>query len=174
MSFRNRCLVAGANGIQALTVPVEGGREQKAVYKDIRIDEREDWRKRHWRTLFSAYGKAPFFEFYGADLELLLQVRKTFLVDWNLTVLDWLAARLKLTLPEQVGPGGDDKGEGLVDLSDRIRPAHYTEGVAGIEPPTYAQVFQERHGFLPNLSVLDMLLCLGPEAGRRISGAGRV
>lgn len=171
MSFRNRCLVAGANGIQSLTVPVEGGREQKAIYKDIRIDEQADWRKRHWRTLFSAYGKAPFFEYYGSELEALFQVRKTFLVDWNLTVLDWLAVRLKIPMPEILELGGDLKVLPDLDLADRIRPSNYIGG-AGLTPPVYAQVFQERHGFLPNLSVLDMLLCLGPEAGRRIREAG--
>lgn len=171
MSFRNRCLVAGANGVQALTVPVEGGREQKAIYKDIRIDEREDWRKRHWRTLFSAYGKAPFFEHYGADLEALLQLRKTYLVDWNLAVLEWLSARLKVPIPEVLEPSPGGKVIPDLDLSDRIRPANYADPKVGIEAPTYAQVFQERHGFLPNLSVLDMLLCLGPEAGRMVREA---
>ena len=173
MSFRNRCLVAGGNGIQALTVPINGGREQRAVYRDVRIDEQADWRKRHWRTLFSAYGKAPFFEHYGADLETLFQIRKTFLVDWNLAVLDWLTARLKLQMPELAGPGIIG-GMALtdLDLTDRIRPARYTEPVGNLIPPSYPQVFQERHGFLPNLSVLDMLLCLGPEAGRQIREAG--
>lgn len=172
MTFRNRCLVATANGILTLTVPVEGGREQKAVYKDIRIDEREDWRKRHWRTLFSAYGKAPFFEYYGGDLEALFQVRKVHLVDWNLTVLDWLASRLKISLPLIVGPGtGLPAVDADLDLADKIRPASYAGSIGGITPPVYPQVFQERHGFLPNLSVLDMLLCLGPEAGRVIREA---
>ena len=169
MSFRNRCLIAGGNGIQALTVPIEGGREQRAIYRDVRIDEREDWRKRHWRTLFSAYGKAPFFEHYGGGLEALFQERKTFLVDWNLTVLDWLSARLKVQLPElAVHEEGISTGPFDLDLADLIRPAHYTGTIGGLTPPTYTQVFQDRHGFLPNLSILDMLLCLGPEAGRRI------
>ena len=171
MSFRNRCLVAGANKVEVLTVPVQGGREQKAIYKDIRIDEREDWRRRHWRTLFSAYGKAPFFDHYGADLEALFRVRCTYLVDWNLLVLEWLSARLKTPMPNSLGPGLDPGESPDLELADCIKPSNYTEPVPGIQTPSYPQVFQERHGFLPNLSVLDMLLCLGPDAGRSLREA---
>jgi hypothetical protein len=161
MSFRNRCIVAGANGPVALTVPVMGGREQRSQYVEVRIDYREDWQIRHWRTLFSAYGRAPFFEHYGPGLESLFGQRVDKISDWNLLALDWVAKSLGLSLPEQVDilSGEPDR-----NLSDRIRPKGYADPGVGIPSPVYAQVFQDRFGFLPNLSILDLLFCCGPGA----------
>jgi hypothetical protein len=168
MSFRNRCIVAGANGAQSLTVPVLGGRGQRLSYREVRIDHRGNWQKKHWRTIFSAFGRAPFFEHYAPGLEALFGQRVEKLVDWNLVVLDWLAGALRLPLPRQVIPGTVAPG---IDLADRIRPNNYADPGVGIPSPIYAQVFQDRLGFLPNLSTLDLLLCVGPnEAAAILTG----
>ena len=161
MSFRNRCIVAGANGPVALTVPVLGGREQRGSYGEVRIDHRGDWQKRHWRTLFSAYGRAPFFEHFKPGLESLFEHQIEKLADWNLLTLDWVARSLGLTLPDQID---SIIREPDLDLTDRIRPKGYADPGVGIRAPVYAQVFQDRFGFLPNLSVLDLLFCAGPSA----------
>src|SRR5471030_1767343 len=73
MSFRNRCMMAGANGLIQLSVPLENGRGQKCPVRDVRINYAENWQKQHWRTLFSCYGNAPFFEFYRDWLEAFYQ-----------------------------------------------------------------------------------------------------
>jgi hypothetical protein len=72
--FRNRCTLPGANGLINLSVPVVGGRDQKTIFRDVKIDNREDWQKNHWRTIFSVYGKSPFFNFFSHELEALFQM----------------------------------------------------------------------------------------------------
>jgi len=84
-SFRNRCIVSGSNGLIHLSVPVSQGRNQKCLYKDVRVNNMDNWQKQHWRTLFSCYGKAPFFEYYRFWLEDFFMKRKfEFLFDMNL------------------------------------------------------------------------------------------
>jgi hypothetical protein len=96
-SFRNRTIIAAANGLLALSIPVEGGRNQKALYRDVRIDYRGDWQVRHWRSIFSAYGKSPWFFQYADGVEHLFRHRDPFLVDWNFRCLEWLCSALRLT-----------------------------------------------------------------------------
>src|SRR4051794_13079496 len=72
MSFRNRYVILGANGIQSLTIPVQGGREQKTSIKEVKIDLTTNWNTKHWKSILSAYSKAPYFEFYAGGVKELL------------------------------------------------------------------------------------------------------
>src|SRR5688572_2032811 len=83
MSFRNRCLVAGANGMITLTIPLVKGRNQKSLTKDIRMDNRSRWQDHHWKTITSCYKRSPWFDFYFDELEALYKTPCDFLVDWN-------------------------------------------------------------------------------------------
>ena len=78
-SFRNRCYIAAANGVQALTVPIEKAR----LMRDVRISDHGDWRRVHWNAIMSAYGESPFFEYYQDDLRPFYERRWEFLVDFN-------------------------------------------------------------------------------------------
>src|SRR5882724_3899532 len=159
MSFRNRMMIAGANGIIELSVPLVYGRNQRGLIKDVKIDNRQKWQTRHWRSIESCYNHSPWFEFYRDELAGLYERRFDFLIDWNLACFEWTTRKLewpvKISLTEQF-----QKKYEIPEWSDRrgnILPKNYMY----YEPLIYRQVFQERVGFLPNLSIVDLLCCEG-------------
>ena len=164
-TYRNRCVIATANGTQTLTVPIEGYEGTKCPMRDIRISDHGNWRHLHWNALVSAYGETPFFEFYADDLRPFFEKRHTFLFDLNLdimhTVCQLLDVRPQVELSEHyiVLPSEDDE---VVDFREAIRPKHPLPD-ADFNPIPYYQVRAQRHGFLPNLSILDLLFNEGPE-----------
>ena len=164
-TYRNRCVIATANGTQTLTVPIERYDGTKCPMRDIRISDHGNWRHLHWNALVSAYGETPFFEFYADDLRPFFEKRHTFLFDLNLdimhTMCQLLDVRPQVTLSEQyiVLPSEDDA---VIDFREAIRPKHPLPD-ADFNPTPYYQVRAQRHGFLPNLSILDLLFNEGPE-----------
>lgn len=164
MSFRNRCIIATANGPLTLSIPVQGGRGVRIAYREVRICESQDWRDRHWKTIETAYGRAPWFFHYAEGLEILFRTPHDRLMDWNLACLEWVDRSL--------GHRDVDRRERMPPESafsvDRITPQHYSDPVHG-PFPAYFQVFEEKHGFLPNLSILDFVMCAG-SPGRYLLG----
>lgn len=161
MSFRNRCMVAGSNGVVGLSVPIEKGRGQRELMKDTRISREGNWRIQHWRTIASCYSRAPFFEFYSDGVHDLLLKEHVFLLDWNLEILDWLKRILKL--PAEIHRSPEYRKtvpEGMTDLRNRLLPKNYQAVPWDLK---YIQVFEDRIGFQPNLCILDLLFCCGPE-----------
>jgi len=168
MSFRNRCLIAGANGIISLSVPLEHGRNQRVRMNEVQIAQEENWQGRHWKSIQSAYNRSPFFDYYRNELGALFQLRSGLLMDWNLECLKWVKEKLKwpaeIRLAENHEPrSGTDAVE---DLRNRVLPKNYTQ----FSPLKYHQVFEEKTGFLPNLSILDLLFNMGKEAGFLLNG----
>jgi hypothetical protein len=163
-SFRNRMLIANANGIAALSVPLEGGRDQKKLIKEVRLDNRKPWQMNHWKNLESAYNRSPWFEYYRESLLELYYRPFVFLVDWNLTCFEWSIRQIGLdqvtiSWTNSFRPTYDpDKN---LDLRNRILPKNYQLETG----PRYRQVFEEKLGFIPNLSILDLLFCEGKRAG---------
>lgn len=186
MSFRNRCQIAGGEGIINLSVPLEKGRDQKTLMKDVRIAAAQPWQAQHWKTLLSCYSRSPWFEFYRDELEELYQTRVDFLVDWNLACFEWSLKKLRLavalSLTDRYQPAYTPE-EG-VDLRGKFVPKNRaadsgmssgaptsgasTSGAQDTAPLRYRQVFEERTGFIPGLSILDLLFCEGKEAIRYI------
>lgn len=188
-TYRNRCYIAAANGVQALTVPVEQPGNHCPV-RDVRISDHGDWRRVHWNAIASAYGESPFFEYYQDDLRPFFERRWTFLYDFNeairqtvSTLLDLqpsaaLPSPSALPTPPSVPPFPsaprlsmpspcDGHGPALtpgpcLDLRAAINPKHPAVD-ADFQPRPYYQVYASRYGFQPNLSVLDLLLNMGPE-----------
>jgi len=159
----NRCHVLGPNGPLLLSVPLELGRGQRTLFKDVKISYGDNWGRRHWRSLHDAYRRSPWFEHYADSLEPLFERRPVFLADWNELTLDWVLRRLKW--------------EGVLGHTEAFREAYpepesvdkrrgYQEGPrAGSDVSyRYTQVFSDRHGFIGNLSILDLLFCEGPGA----------
>ena len=226
-TYRNRCVIASANGPQTLTVPIERYDGMKCAMRDIRISDHGNWRHLHWQALVSAYGETPFFEYYADDIRPFFEEHRwKYLLDFNLdithTLCSLLDVRPDLTLSDHYidadetisGCGGldgaaagisgaveglgravkglDEAAESLggavkgldeakgfgeaaegfggsssacslfVDYRDAIRPKHPLPD-AEFEARPYYQVRAQRHGFLPNLSVLDLLFNEGPE-----------
>lgn len=153
-TYRNRCHIAAANGVQALTVPVADG---------WRISDHGNWRHQHWQAITSAYGDSPFFMFYEDDLRPFFTERWEYLFDFN------EAIRQKMCELIDIHPHVDftsfyaKQPDGIADFRESIHPKHPLPDTAFIPHPYY-QVYQQRHGFLPNLSILDLLLNMGPES----------
>ena len=198
-TYRNRCVIASANGPQTLTVPIERYDGLKCAMRDIRISDHGNWRHLHWQALVSAYGETPFFEYYADDIRPFFEEHRwKYLLDFNLdithTLCSLLDVRPDLTLSDHyidadeticgsgslsgAAAGFEEANKGLngaaesfgsssacslfVDYRDAIRPKHPLPD-AEFEARPYYQVRAQRHGFLPNLSVLDLLFNEGPE-----------
>lgn len=171
MSFRNRCVVAGSNGLVHLSIPVENGRNQKAPFRDVRISYREDWQTHHWRTLTSCYNKSAFFEFYRDGVEKFFLEREVFLFDLNIKILFWLNGALKMDCKIDIVENPPQAEEtAFIDLRDRWLPKNFqaddrqNDGKILLPALKYFQVFENRIGFQPNLSILDLLFNEGPNA----------
>ncbi len=168
MSFRNRCVIAGSQGIQVLSVPILGGRGFRGSYESVLIDHRQQWNVHHWRAIYSAYGRAPLFEYYADELEGLFSSPPERLADWNIQCLQWLYKCLGIPFPELNGSGSPVGHESRMidhETKDWPTPKHF-QSVSMDNIPRYHQVFQEKTGFLPNLSMLDLILCQGPRSIR--------
>jgi len=153
----NRMKLMGANGHLSLSVPLEGGRDQKVKWKDVKINYAEPWQRVHWRGIQSNYRKAPWFEDYAPELEQLFLGKEKYLLDLNLKSMEYCLQRLKLKV--DILAYSDEEAMQLNSQqpgkSEPIPPENF---------PVYQQVFSERHGFVPNLGILDLLFCEGPLA----------
>lgn len=161
MRIRNRYIISGSNGLIALTVPISGGRNQKALYKDTKIDFSEDWQTKHWKTLQSSYNKSPFFEYYAPDLKNIFFSKEEYLVSFNYKMLDWIIKVLKINVLVFFSEFYLERSKSILDLRNNFLPNEVVVEENNWKP-RYPQVFQDRFGFLPNLSILDMLFCVGP------------
>ena len=160
-TYRNRCLIATTQGIQALTVPVERGSSQ--LIKDIRISDHGNWRHLHWNALVSAYGESPFFEYYQDDIRPFFEKGWEFLLDFNEAIREKMCELLDIQTKVSYSlEFATALHSPLKDFREGIHPKHPMED-PDFEPRTYYQVYQQKHGFLPNLSVLDLLFNMGPE-----------
>lgn len=163
-TFRNRCVIATANGTQTLTIPVEKSDGDKCLMRDIRISDHGNWRRLHWNALATAYGDSPFFDYYADDLRPFYEKRFAFLLDFNMQMTAKLCELLDITsnisLSEEYVK---DVESGVDDFREVIRPKHPMPD-ADFIPKPYYQVYAQRHGFIPNLSILDLLFNMGNEA----------
>lgn len=177
-TYRNRCIIAATQGRQILTVPTERTTGPSALMKDIRISDHGNWRHLHWNTLCSAYGESPFFDYYQDDIRPFFEKRWEYLLDFNMEitrkVCELLDVRPNIRLSDEFTPVSavtspltfPHQGKTTDDIDDFrevIRPKHPGTD-DGFEPPVYYQVYREKNGFLPNLSILDLLFNEGNEA----------
>ena len=159
-TYRNRCVIATANGTQALTVPVEVSGE-KCLVRDVRISDHNNWRRVHWNALQSAYSESPFFEYYSDDIRPFYEKRYDYLVDFN------EAIRQKICELIDIHPEVAYTTDYIKQYADDYREiihAKHPQADSDFEPRPYWQVFRNKHGFLPNLSILDLLFNMGPES----------
>ena len=158
-TYRNRCLIATTQGIQALTVPVVRG--ETSLMKDIRISDHGNWRHLHWNALQSAYGESPFFEYYQDDIQPFFTQRWDYLFDFNEAIRQKMCELIDIS--PQVSLTGSFQPKADHDFREAINPKHPAPD-ADFESRSYYQVYQQKHGFLPNLSILDLLMNTGPES----------
>ena len=158
-TYRNRCLIATTQGIQALTIPVVRG--ETSLMKDIRISDHGNWRHLHWNALQSAYGESPFFEYYQDDIQPFFTQRWDYLFDFNEAIRQKMCELIDIS--PQVSLTGSFQPKADHDFREAINPKHPAPD-ADFESRSYYQVYQQKHGFLPNLSILDLLMNTGPES----------
>lgn len=182
-TYRNRAEVMTAAGVRALTVPVDWDHRAKMPIREVRIDYTLPWQREHWRTLQAAYAAAPYFDHYAERLapfydERTYRPERLFDLNCDLTRLLLKLLGLPETLaftedyampaPLEAAAGAGDFRE-IISHKPRLRRPDPT-----FRAPEYYQVFADRTPFAPNLSVVDLLFCEGPQAGRIVrEGAAR-
>jgi WbqC-like protein family len=170
-TYRNRCYIMTAHGIDKLVVPVTG-KHGKVAFKDVRIDFGQNWKNNQWRTIQSAYAKAPFFEHYSDDLNRLIYTDFQFLFDLNHEFLSLCLRNLGLkkemseTVTYEKGAGED-----IFDLRSQIADREGTSVSPFFKAQPYYQVFGK--SFEENLSIIDLLFSEGPRARSILSASGK-
>lgn len=159
-TYRNRCVIAAANGTLPLSIPIEKPETIKCRTKDIRISDHGNWRHLHWNGLVSAYGTSPFFEYYQDDFAPFYEKKYDFLFDFNeelrTLICSLLDIEAQIDYTDLFEPGVNN------DFRESISPKVKTAD-PDFQPVPYYQVFKEKFGFLPNLSIVDLLFNMGPE-----------
>ncbi len=158
-TYRNRCIIYSANGKQTLSIPVKKNNHSKV--NEIRVDHSVNWKQNHWKSICAAYRSSPFFEYYADDLKFIFFKDHKFLSDFNTSILKHLCSEIGFELDCIFSPKYIDASIGNNDTDYRsiLNPKIKRE----LNFPRYIQTFESKHGFLPNLSILDLLFHEGPE-----------
>ncbi len=161
-SYRNRCVIGGANGSLPLTIPVEKAEKANSQMQDIRIADHGNWQHLHWNAIVSAYNSSPFFPYFEEDFLLFYEKKIIFLHDFNeqlrqlLCRLIGIETPVSYTLEYERSPNETS----LIDLREDIDPKKPSSN----EIVPYYQVFATKLGFTPNLSIIDLLFNMGTES----------
>lgn len=159
----NRMTVPGSNGLINLSIPISGGRNCKLRLDQVEIDNRYHWQRDHFRTLSSVYGRSPFFSFYAAELELLMNQPYSRLLDWNMACFDWVSQKMKFgkIIPVSF----------VIDAILNKNEIKNTKHEVDVHfPVVYNQVFEHSIGFHGDVSILDLLFNQGANYGKSIIG----
>jgi hypothetical protein len=163
-TYRNRCIIADANGPLALTIPTEKATEGKCLMRDIRISDHGNWRHQHWNALEAAYRHTPFFQYYEDDFRPFYEKKIDFLYDFNMQLTELVCSLIDLNVILKPTEKFLSNADGMEDFRNTITPKVTWKEDKTFTPTTYYQVFKEKHGFIPNLSIADLLFNMGPES----------
>ncbi len=162
-TYRNRAEIYGANGILALSIPVEHKNLFTIPIREVKISSEQPWQRIHWRSIESAYRNSPYFEYYEEELKPFYKKNYQFLIEWNqdilLLLLKLLGVSKEISFTESYNEQPDN-----TDLRNKFLPG----SGSFIPPEPYTQVFSEKHGFIPDLSIIDLLFNEGPKASQLI------
>lgn len=160
-TYRNRCTIATAHGPLSLSIPVIKKNGNHTLVKDIGISYAENWQQNHWLAIVSAYNHSPFFLYYQDELYPFFGKKYNYLAEFNFDLTMVLLNILEINSPvQQTSKYIATNQSGIIDLRNVIHPK--IESQTNFEE--YIQVFGDRHGFIPNLSILDLLFNLGPQS----------
>ncbi|MEA1785073.1 WbqC family protein [Arenibacter sp. GZD96] len=161
-TYRNRSYICTDRGLFMMNIPIKhiGGAQGKQSYKEVRPDNDYHWQRQHWRTLQTAYRTSPFFEYYEDDIAPLFEDTFDFLLDFNLKTLQVICDCLQIPMPQNKTTQYELVFTGGLDARYFINPKQ----TLPIQQPEYVQVFGSKHGFIKNVSTLDLLFNEGPTA----------
>ena len=161
-TYRNRAVVATANGLLPLSVPVIRTNGNHTYTKDMDICYNENWAAKHWRAIESAYNSSPYFLYYKDDVEAILNKKHRTLLELNMDILAFVFKKLKVA--KDIILSTDfvvvDANADIEDYRNRFSPKNKEI----IQLPPYDQVFEDRYGFQQDLSILDLLFNMGPDS----------
>lgn len=166
-SYRNRLDVMGHLGRLNLSFPVSRVSGDKTPMKDILLFEEMQWKRQHWRSILSAYNSSPYFDYYRDGLEILFKTEHSHLAKLNTASIDWILNQFKISKSYTLSEEFIESEEKSVDYRANFKGQRWIE----VAFPEYFQVFDEKIGNLSNLSLLDVLFNLGPEAGMYLQKA---
>ncbi len=156
----HRYAIVGPNGVQQLTVPLVGDTNAMGIaMRDVRISEHASWRRLHWGALFSAYGRSPYFDYVAADLEPVIMGHQEWLLDYNeqlqQVITDFMDLPIEWVHTSDIDPAS------ATDL--RRATGGKKRDKLPVQDVPYYQVWYDRHGFVPALSILDLMMNEGRE-----------
>lgn len=154
-TYRNRAFICTDQGRFMLTIPIKhaGGLQGRQQYKDVKLDNDYKWQRQHWRTFQTAYRTSPFFEFYEDDLEPLFMQKYDYLLDFNFKAIEIIADCLQFNLNANYSKVYELQPQQVFDARFLVD----AKNSVSIKQKVYTQVFKDRHGFIENCSVLDLL-----------------
>ena len=163
-TYRNRCVIMGANEALNLVIPVKKPNGSKTLMKDVLIDYDTNWQKMHYRSILSSYRSSPFFDYYFDDYSVFYENREKYLIDLNLKSLEVVLHQLEHAKDFILTKEFLEKSNSILDLREAFHPKKQFPGNKHFKIKPYTQVFSDKHGFLPDLSVMDLVFNTGPEA----------
>lgn len=149
---RNRMYIYSPNGIQLLNIPLKHSNKPNQKFKDIKIETAFDWQKQHFKSLEAAYRTSPFFEYFEDDIRPIFEKQHTFMMDLNFQVMEIVTDCLGMDFTYEKTA---EYFHEVPEVKDFRNLANGKKDTAAFEP--YTQVFEEKHGYINNLSILDLL-----------------
>ena len=159
-TFRNRTYIYGANGKLGLFIPVIHTHKYRELFKDVKISYDSNWMDLHLKSLQSAYRSSPYFEYFEDDFIKLYSEKEKFLADFNIKCIRLISSLLDLDLDYKISGEYVEKTNDIIDLRDLSNARKEKK----IDTPKYIQVFESKHGYINNLSILDLLFSEGPNS----------
>jgi len=159
-TYRNRCYILSANGIQALSIPVQVGSFHKTALKEIRIDYSRRWQQVHLGAFNAAYKSSPYFDYYFDDIAGIISANHTFLIDLNMELIRYLIKSLKIKTSVRYTSHFETLNSWPADYRYILTPKKEFK----MDYKEYLQVFSSDTGFKPGLSIVDLLFNTGPDA----------
>ncbi len=158
-TYRSRATIASPDGKLDLTLPVIKGSKNHTPIKDVRLSYDAKWQRLHWLSLQTCYRSAAYFEFYEDGLAPFYEKKYTFLLDFNLELLNWIFKQMK------INPVFDFTAEYVKEISPELdfRNKFNKNEIHTINMKPYFQVFSDRNTFISNLSIVDLLFNQGPQ-----------
>ena len=159
-TFRNRTYIYGANGKLGLFIPVIHTHKNRELFKDVKISYDSNWMDLHLKSLQSAYRSSPYFEYFEDDFIKLYSEKEKFLADFNIKCIKLISNLLDLDLDYKISNEYVEKTNDIIDLRDLSNARKEKK----IDTPKYIQVFESKHGYINNLSILDLIFSEGPNS----------